>query len=77
MVNYYLQLFLPQPERQPVGIDEQFEYAVAKVVDLARLRTAGTAGSPVFLSSPDSFESAGYDRSAWAHPELGFHQRQD
>ena len=44
MVNYYLQLFLPHPERLTVGIDKQFEHAVPRAVDLARVRSAGHSG---------------------------------
>src|ERR1035438_8866602 len=77
MVNYYLQLFLPHTERQSVGIDEQFEHAVPRALDLARIRAAGSSGRAVFLSSSDSSESAGRHSSAGSHPQPGLHQWQN
>ena len=77
MVNYYLQFLLLHPERLLVGIDQQFEDAVGKAVDLALVRPAGTPGGPLLLSASDPAESPHYGRRARAHSQRGFDERQN
>ncbi len=76
MVNYYLRLFLPHFESIPVGIDQQFENAVPRALDLVRSRTACRPGCAVLLFSPNSAESPRRQSGARPHSQLGFHQRQ-
>jgi len=76
MVNCYLRLFLPHPESIPVGIDQQFENAVPRALDLVRSRPAGRPGSAVFLFPPNSAESPRRQSGARSHSQFGFYQRQ-
>lgn len=62
MVNYYLQKFLPHPESILVGIDEQFEKAVSRPVDLVGSGSGGNFVGVVFVSAPNSLEGASRQR---------------
>ena len=75
MVNYYLQFLLLHPERLLVGIDQQFEDAVGKAVDLALVRPAGTPGSPLLLSTPNPTESPHHSSRARPNSQRGFDER--
>src|ERR1700739_875308 len=72
MVNYCFQLFLPPPERQIVGIDEQFERTAALAVDLGRVRSDPHFVRALFLSAPDSAQGSRHDRGARADSQRGF-----
>jgi hypothetical protein len=74
MVNYFLQEFLPHPERKLVGADKQFEHTVTPAVDLGRVR-ASVSASAVFLFAPDSTAGSRDQRAARADPQRGFDER--
>jgi hypothetical protein len=76
MVNYCLQLFLPHPERQQVGIDEQFEFIAEQAVALGRAR-GYCSGSIRVVFSRVAAESSGHYGTAWSHPQLDLDERQD
>jgi len=54
MINYYLQFFLPHPERKIVGIDKQFERTASPKVDLVGVRSHHRIDYPLFVSASNS-----------------------
>ena len=71
MVNYCLQKFLPHPERQQVGVDEQLANTVPAAVDLDRVHARGISTHSLFLSAPDSAEGSRSQSDARPHPQPG------
>lgn len=75
MVNYYVQYFLPQPERTLVGIDEQFAPAVPPALDLACC-PRGFVADPLLVSASDSTQGARHHGGARSYSQRDFDQRQ-
>ena len=76
MVNYYLRKFLPDPERQPVGADKQFESDAIAPLDLGCVRGRSTHPDSLFLSAPDAHKGARSHGATWTDPQRDLDERE-
>src|SRR5450755_4715676 len=77
VVNYYLQLYASQPEREPVGHKSQFEWKAGyeQRPHLAgRWRSGSRAGSDPGVHATRPGENSRHYPGAWADPQPDFYE---